>query len=62
MFTPGNLLLTTVIVLLLVGTKKIRNAGEDIGIAIKNFRAALNGEQKKPEANESQNTPESDHK
>lgn len=43
MFTPGNLFLTTVIVLLLVGTKKIRNAGEDIGVAIKNFRDAMNG-------------------
>lgn len=44
MFTPGNLFLTTVIVLLLVGTKKIRNVGEDVGMAIKNFREALNGQ------------------
>ncbi|MCD6048141.1 MAG: hypothetical protein K0S08_1788 [Gammaproteobacteria bacterium] len=62
MFTPGNLFLTTVIVLLLVGTKKIRNAGEDIGVAIKNFRAALNSETKKPETSEPQNTSEPNNK
>jgi len=49
MLTPGNLLLTTVIVLLLVGTKKIRHAGEDIGVALKNFREALQGKSEKKE-------------
>ncbi len=49
MFTPGNLLLTTIIVLLLVGTKKIRHAGEDIGMAIKNFREAMQGKTEKKE-------------
>lgn len=41
MFTPGNLLLTTTIVLLILGGKKIRTLGEDLGVAIKSFRAAV---------------------
>ena len=61
MFTPSNLFLTTVIVLLLVGTKKIRGMGEDLGTAVKNFREALQGnrEEKKEtaEASQSSNVP-----
>lgn len=41
MFTPGNLLLTTTIVLLILGGKKIRTLGEDLGVAIKSFREAV---------------------
>jgi TatA/E family protein of Tat protein translocase len=46
MFTPGNLLLTTAVVLLLVGSKKIRTLGEDLGVAIKNFREATSDKNK----------------
>jgi len=41
MFTPGNLLLTTTIVLLILGGKKIRTLGEDLGVAIKSFQEAV---------------------
>ena len=41
MFTPGNLLLTTTVVLLILGGKKIRTLGEDLGMAIKSFREAI---------------------
>ena len=41
MLTPTNLFFTTAVVLLLFGSKKLRNIGEDLGIAFKNFREAL---------------------
>ena len=41
---PGSLLLVLVIVLLLFGTKKLRNIGSDLGSAIKNFRQATKQE------------------
>ncbi|WP_435103163.1 Sec-independent protein translocase subunit TatA [Arhodomonas sp. AD133] len=41
-----SLLLILVIVLLLFGTKKLRNVGSDLGGAIKGFKSAINeGEQ-----------------
>lgn len=36
-----QLLIVLVIVLLLFGTKKLRNMGADLGSAIKNFRSAV---------------------
>jgi len=42
--SPGSLLLTFVIVLVLFGTKKLRTIGEDLGHAVRGFRKALNGE------------------
>lgn len=39
---PGSLLLILVIVLLVFGTKKLRNAGGDVGAAIKNFKESMN--------------------
>ena len=53
MFTPGNLLLTTAVVLLLVGSKKIRTIGEDLGVAIKNFREAMSDKNKSEDNNDS---------
>lgn len=41
---PGSLLLVLIIVLLLFGTKKLRNVGSDLGAAIKNFRSAAKHE------------------
>lgn len=41
MFTPGNILLTTTVLLLILGGKKIRTLGEDLGVAIKSFREAM---------------------
>lgn len=42
--SPGSLLLTFLIVLILFGTKKLRSIGEDLGHAVRGFRKALNGE------------------
>ena len=45
-----SLLLILLIVVLLFGTKKLRNIGGDLGTALKNFKGAMReGEQNKPE-------------
>ena len=41
-----SLLLICVIVLLLFGTKKLRNIGSDLGGAIKNFKKSVNDDDK----------------
>jgi len=38
----GSLLLIFLIVLLLFGTQKLRNIGEDLGQALRGFRKGLN--------------------
>lgn len=40
-FSPLQLILILVIVVLLFGTKKLRNMGGDLGEAFKNFRRAV---------------------
>jgi len=40
--SPGSLLLVLVIVLVIFGTKKLRNMGSDLGGAVKGFRSAMN--------------------
>lgn len=52
MITPGNLILTTLIAVLLVGSKKVRHLGSDLGAAIKNFREAMNTDSKGTEEKE----------
>jgi len=37
----GSLLLILLIVMLLFGTKRIRNMGEDLGSAVKSFRKGM---------------------
>lgn len=37
------------VILLVFGTKKLSNAGNDLGSAIKNFKDAVKGENKKEE-------------
>ena len=37
----GSLILILVIVVLLFGTKKLRNVGSDVGGALKNFKKAM---------------------
>jgi len=39
--SPGHLLLLLLIVVLIFGTKKLRNFGEDLGAGIKNFRKGM---------------------
>lgn len=41
-FSIGHLLVLLVIVVLLFGTKKLRNLGGDLGSAIKSFKSAVN--------------------
>lgn len=44
--SPLSLLLILLIVIALFGTNKLKNIGTDLGTAIKNFRQALNEENK----------------
>ncbi len=46
--SPGSLLLTFVVVMVLFGNKKLKTIGEDIGGAVRSFRKALNGEEPDP--------------
>jgi len=46
-FSIGHLLVVLVIVLLLFGTKKLKNLGSDLGGAIKGFKNALGEGEKK---------------
>ena len=41
MISGGQLLVVLIIVILLFGTKKLRNLGSDLGSAIKSFRGAV---------------------
>ncbi len=47
--SPWSLLLILVIVLLLFGTKKLRNLGGDLGGAFKGFKNAMSDEDKSNE-------------
>lgn len=47
--SPGSLLLILVIVLVIFGTKKLRNIGSDLGGAVKGFRSAMNEAEKTTE-------------
>lgn len=54
--SPWSLLLILVIVLLLFGTKKLRNVGTDLGGALKGFKSAMKDGEK--EANETKESIE----
>ena len=41
-FSPSHLLILLLIVVLIFGTKKLRNMGSDIGGAVKEFKKAVN--------------------
>lgn len=47
--SPWSLILILVIVLLLFGTKKLRNLGSDLGGAFKGFKNAVSDEDKNKE-------------
>lgn len=47
-FSIWHWLIVLVIVLLVFGTKKLRNLGGDLGGAVKNFKEAVNDEKNKP--------------
>ncbi len=48
--SPWSLLLILVIVLVLFGTKRLRNAGGDLGSAIKNFKKSMSESSESSEA------------
>lgn len=48
LFAPSHLLLILLIVLLIFGTKKLRNIGSDLGGAVRGFKDAMKEEQNKP--------------
>lgn len=49
-FSIWHWLIVLVIVLVLFGTKKLRNAGGDLGGALKSFKDAVREEEKNAEA------------
>ena len=53
-FSIWHWLIVLVIVVLVFGTKKLRNIGTDVGGAVKNFKEALNEEKQTPKID---NTP-----
>jgi sec-independent protein translocase protein TatA len=52
----GHLLLTLLVVVLVFGTKKLRNIGSDLGGAIKSFRQAMQDGEIEREGNYTQST------
>ena len=52
----GHLLLTLLVVVLVFGTKKLRNIGSDLGGAIKSFRQAMQDGETEQERNHAQLT------
>ncbi len=55
-----QLVIVLVIVLLLFGTKKLRNLGSDIGGAVKGFKGAMKDGIKEPEDSEPQQLEQAD--
>jgi sec-independent protein translocase protein TatA len=47
-----QLLIILVIVMMLFGTKRLRNLGSDLGAAIKGFRSSVSSEEESTEAKE----------
>ena len=58
--SPWSLVLILVIVLLLFGTKKLRNLGSDLGGAMKGFKKAMNDEDKSNEESDEAKKVEAD--
>jgi sec-independent protein translocase protein TatA len=54
-FSIWHWLVVLIIVLLIFGTKKLRNIGSDLGGAIKSFKQSMNEETDKPGTEESGN-------
>jgi len=57
-----QLLIVLVIVLLLFGTKRLRNLGGDLGSAVKGFKKAMTDEEKKAAEEEPQKLEKADDK
>ncbi len=55
--SPWQLLIVLVIVVLIFGTKKLRNMGGDIGGAVKNFKKSMKDEDDTNSADSEEDTP-----
>lgn len=44
MISPGTMLAVVIVAAVLVGTKRIRSLGEDLGAALRSFRRGLHDE------------------
>lgn len=53
-----QLLIILAIVVMLFGTKRLRNIGSDLGAAIKGFRSSMTNEEEKPEDDKPEQTAE----
>ncbi|NNC70677.1 MAG: Sec-independent protein translocase subunit TatA [Flavobacteriaceae bacterium] len=54
--SPWQLLIVLVIVVLIFGTKKLRNMGGDIGGAVKNFKKSMKDEDNKGKEDDLENS------
>lgn len=54
MISPWQLLIILVIVVLLFGTKKLRNMGTDLGGAIRGFKKSMSEEEDKPKESDAE--------
>lgn len=55
--SPWQLLIVLVIVVLIFGTKKLRNMGGDVGGAVKNFKKSMKDEDDTSESETDDTTP-----
>lgn len=55
--SPWQLLIVLVIVVLIFGTKKLRNMGGDVGGAVKNFKKSMKDEDDSGESESEDTTP-----
>lgn len=61
MISTGHLIVVLVVILLLFGTKRLRNAGSDLGAAIKGFKKSMSeGEKEGQQQQPPQNPPQVD--
>ena len=52
--SPWQLLIVLLIIVLIFGTKKLRNIGGDLGGAVKNFKKSIKDESQSEESEESE--------
>ena len=52
-----KLLIVLAIIVIIFGTKRIKNVGGDLGAAIKNFRSAIKDEEEKDAAKSGEDKP-----
>lgn len=53
--SPGSLLLILLILIFVMGGKKLRTLGEDLGLALKSFKKAFNEEEPKDNIKDNNN-------